>query len=93
MFLGGTPLSNEDHKLDLNEALVFGNHKGVDKHREFYLNLINKDVVHRYCVRFPLKLLRISSIPGVIVYPLNISKKNTINKRGEIIPNKRLTHN
>ena len=86
-----TPLSNEDRKLDLQEALVFGNHKGVDKHREFYLTLINKDVVHGYCLPFPLS--KISTIPGAIVPPLNIAEQNTINERGEIIPSKRLTHN
>ena len=83
--------SNEERKLDLIEPLVFGNHKGVGKHREFYLNLINKDVVHRYCLPFPLS--KVSTIPGEIVSSLNITEKSTINERGEIIPSKRLNHN
>ena len=86
-----TPLSNADRKLDLQEALIFGNHTGVDKHRDFYLNLIKKDVVHGYCLPFPLSMIK--SIPGAIISPLNIAEQNTINERGEIIPSKRLTHN
>ena len=85
------PLSNKDRKLDLKEALVFGNHKGVKKNRAFYLNLIKKDVVHGYCLPFFLSM--IYSIPGAIISPLNIAEQNTINERGEIIPSKRLTHN
>ena len=75
-----TLLSNEDRKLYLNEALVFGNHKGVKKYRESYLNLINKDVVHGYCLPFPLS--KVSYIPGTIFSPLNIEEQNTINERG-----------
>ena len=86
-----TPLSNTDRKLDLQEVFIFGNHTGVDKHRDFYLNLIQKDVVHGYCLPFPLSTIK--SIPGAIVSPLNIAEQNKINERGEIIPSKRLTHN
>ena len=63
----------------------------MDKHRDFYLNLIKKDVIHGYCLPFPLSAIK--SIPGAIVSPLKIAEQNTINKRGEIIPSKRLTHN
>ena len=67
------PLSNTDQKLDLQEALIFGNHKGVDKYRDFYLNLIKKDVVHGCYLPFTLSTIK--SIPGAIVSPLNIAKK------------------
>ena len=63
----------------------------MDKHRDFYLNLIKKDIVHGYRLPFPLSTIK--SIPGAIVSPLNIAEQNTINERGEIIPSKRLTHN
>ena len=53
-----TPLSNTDRKLDLQESLIFGNHKGVDKHRDFYLNLIIKFVVYSYCLPFPLSTIK-----------------------------------
>ena len=86
-----TPFSNTDQKLDFQETLIFSNHKGVDKHRDFYLNFIKKDVVHGYCLPFPLSTIK--SIPGAIVSPLNIAEQNTINERGEIIPSKRLTDN
>ena len=68
-----TPLSNEDRKLDLQEALVFGNHKGVDKHREFYLNLINKDVIHGYCLPFPLS----SSLSNHLPLSVSTASKTT----------------
>ena len=53
-----TPLSNTDRKLDLQEALIFGNHKGVDKYRDFYLNLIKKDVVHGCYLPFTLSTIK-----------------------------------
>ena len=84
-------LSNTDRKLDLQDTLIFGNQKGVDKHRDYYLNLTKKDVVHSYCLPFPLSMIK--RIPGAIISPLNIAEQNTINERGEIIPSKRLTHN
>ena len=67
-----TQLFNEDQKLDLNEALVLRNQKGVDKHRDLYLKVIKKNVVHEYCIPFPLS--KIATIPIVIVSPLNISE-------------------
>ena len=63
----------------------------MDKNRDFYLNLIKKDVVHGYCLLFPLSTIK--RISGVIVFPLNITKKKVINERGEIILSKRVTHN
>ena len=39
-----TSISSKDRKLDLHEAIIYGNHKGVDKHRDVYLNLIRKDL-------------------------------------------------
>ena len=86
-----TSLSKRDRKLDLHEALIFGNHKGVDKHRDFYLNLIKKNVTHGYCLPFPLFM--INYILDAIFSPLNIAEQKTINEREEIIPRKRLTHN
>ena len=67
-----TQLFNEDQKLDLNEALVLRNQKGVDKHRDLYLKLIKKNDVHEYCL--PFHLSKIATIPIVIVSPLNISE-------------------
>ena len=55
-----TQLFNEDQKLDLNEALVLRNQKGVDKHRDLYLKLIKKKmlfmniVFHSLCPRLQL---------------------------------------
>ena len=63
----------------------------MDTQRDSYLNLIKKDVVHGYCLPFPLSTIK--RIPGTIVSPLNIAEQNTINERGEIILSKRLTHN
>ena len=86
-----TPPSNKDRKFDLQEALIFWNHKEVDKNRDFYLHLIKEDVVYGYCLLFPLSTIK--HISGEIVSSLNIAKKNKINERGDIIPSKRFAHN
>ena len=52
--------------------------------------LIEKDVVHGYGLVFPLS--KIDRIPDVLVAPMNITTKNTIDENGRIVENDRLTH-
>ena len=42
------PLSSELRKKDLEEAIEFGNHKGVSKHKKFFQNLIKRDVINKF---------------------------------------------
>ncbi len=85
------PLDKEDRIKDVEEALVFGNHKGAVKQQDLLEKLVTKDVIQGFAP--PLPLDKITQIPGVLLAPLNIQAQNTINERGKIIPQNRLTHN
>ena len=87
------PLLDLDEETRLNDfesALARGNHKGAQKKPELLFDLINKDVVHGYCLPVPLsKLIR---LPGAVLAPLNIQAQNTIDEFGNIVKKDRLTH-
>ena len=53
--------------------------------------LIEKDAVHGYGL--VLHLIKIDQISAVILAPMNIMTKNTINEHGRIVEKNRLTHN
>jgi len=56
--------------IDLNDALTFGNPKGVSAKSELLKKLINNDVIHRYSL--PIPLPSVKSIPGLVIAPMNI---------------------
>jgi hypothetical protein len=86
------PLNEEDRVKDLEEALVFGNHKkGVTQQQDLLKKLVTDDVIRGFSL--PLPLDKITQIPGVLLTPLNIQAQNTINEHGEIIPKNRLMQN
>lgn len=76
---------------DTKEALEFGNHKGAVNNKELFESLMEKDIIHGYSLIIPL--LAVLEIEGALVSPLNVQDQWTINKRGEVIESKRLTHN
>jgi hypothetical protein len=85
------PLDDQNRLLDTDNALAFGNHKGTDQQPELLLNLVQDDVDRGFTL--PLPLNKIKKIPGILLAPLNIQLQKNINKRGEIIPKNRMTHN
>ena len=84
------PLDEDDRIKDVEEALLFGNHKGTVKQQDLLVKLVTGNVIRGFALPLPLDI--IAQIPGVLLAPLNIQAQNTINERGEIIPKNRLTH-
>jgi hypothetical protein len=84
------PLDEEDRVEDIEEALVFGNHKGAIQQQDLLKKSVTDDVIRGFAL--PLLLDKITQIPGVLLAPLNIQAQNTINEPGETIPKNRLTH-
>ena len=85
------PLSLDDRKLDLMEALDFGNHKGVSENPELFEKMMKNDVDYGYSLVLPRD--KIEMISGALLAPMNIADQSGINERGEIVKKKRLTHN
>ena len=84
-------LSDELKRLDVEDDLSFGNHKGATEKPDLLRSLIEKDVTHGYGVVIPLdKILR---DPGLLLSPMNTMKQNTIDEHGRICGKYRLTHN
>jgi hypothetical protein len=77
-------------RKDVQEAIIFGNHKGAVEQQDLLIKLVKDNVTRGFAL--PLPLNKIASIPGVLLAPLNIQAQSTINKRGEIIPKDKLTH-
>ena len=73
-------LDNVSRIGDLNEALTFGNHKGLDQHPELLKELVQKDIKHGYGLVIP-----------PILAPMNIATQNSIDDCGRIVPKDRLT--
>jgi hypothetical protein len=84
------PLDEMEREKDVEEAIIFGNHKGTVKQQDLLIKLVKDDVTQGFAL--PLPLNKIASIPGVLLAPLNIQAQSTINERGENIPKDRLTH-
>ncbi len=84
------PLNEENQIKDIEEALLFSNHKGAVKQQDLLRKLVTDDVVRGFALLLPLN--KIAQILGVLLAPLNIQAQNTINERGEIIPKNGLTH-
>ena len=82
-------ISKEDRVSDLQEALIFGNHKGASSNLEF-LKLISKDVKYGYSLPIPLE--SVMQIKRLEMASMNIMVQNTIDKLGRVIPKDRLTH-
>lgn len=84
------PLDEDSRRADVKEALAFENHKGTLLQPELLKILISKDVHYGYCL--PLPLDKATTIPNILIAPMNIQKQNTIDKFGRIVPKDCLTH-
>ena len=84
------PLDKASRRAEVNEALFFRNHKGASLQSDLLRKLISKDVHYGYCL--PLPLAKATKIPDILIAPMNIQKKNTIDKNGQIVEKDRLTH-
>ena len=74
----------------MEEAISFGNHKGAERNPVILKSLVEKDVTHRYGLVLPLS--KVSSIPGIILAPMEIMNQNKINEHGRIIDKYRFIH-
>ena len=83
-------LSDELRECDLQDALEFGNHKGVSEKPELLKELVHKDIIHGHGLVTPLA--KIHQIHGLLVAPMNIQKQNTIDEFGLIVGKDCLTH-
>ncbi len=83
-------LDNNMQKKDVNEALTFGNHKGVTFQPLLLQQLIVKDIIYGFGLAILLSMVH--SVQGALLAPINIMKKNTNNEQEWIIPKDRLTH-
>ena len=84
------PIDESSRKLDLDEALKMGNHKGAIKQPQILENLMADDVHRGFSLPIPLE--RVSEIPDAIMAPQNVARQNTIDETGQIIEKDRLTH-
>jgi hypothetical protein len=57
---------------------------------DLLLQLMSKDMHFGYCL--PLPLAKAEKIPDILITPMNIQQKNTINEYGQIIPKDHQTH-
>ena len=85
-----TELNNDIRRLDLNDALKFGNHKGATQKASTLHKLVLKDITNGFGIIVPLSC--ITQIPGALLAPMNVMNQTTIDERGNIIPKDRLTH-
>jgi hypothetical protein len=83
-------ISKEDRASDLQEALIFGNHKGASSKPDLVKKLFNKDIKYSYSLPIPLE--SVTQIKGLEMAPMNIMAQNTINEFGRFVPKDRLTH-
>jgi hypothetical protein len=83
-------ISKEDQASDLQEALIFGNHKGASSKPDLLKKLISKDVKCGYSLPIPLE--SVMQIKWLEMAPINIMAQNTIDKFGRVVPKDRLTH-
>jgi hypothetical protein len=81
-------LDEDLRKLDLQEALTFGNHKGASAKPEALQKLIDKDVKYGYSITIPISC--VTPIPGLCMAPMNIMAQNTIDELERIFPKDRL---
>ena len=85
-----SPIDTTTEKLDLDAALLFGNHKGVQHNPQFFDDLNEKDVTAGFSIPIPLQNIR--RINGAALCPMNVIEQNTISLTGEIIDKQRACH-
>ena len=87
------PLSELDdttRKMDLENALSFGNHKGVTMHPKFFKQLSYDDILSGYAT--PIPKCEITKLVGASICPMNVIEQFTISKSGEIVEKQRACH-
>ena len=86
------PLPDENaRRLDLAEAMAFGNHSGATDQPDLLRDILRQEITKGW--QIPIPMDRLPYLPGCVLTPLNIVTQDTINERGEIIPKNRLTNN
>jgi hypothetical protein len=69
---------------DVENPLVFRNHKGAEEQQDLLQILVKDDANRGFAL--PLPLYKIKLVPGILLAPLNIQLQKTINECGESIP-------
>ena len=83
-------ISNKKRKLDLEDAIIRGNHKSAKIEIPTLKNLVNKDVKAAFQLPVPIETVR--NTPHACIAPYGLAHQNTINELGEIIDKYRITH-
>ena len=87
-----TTIDQSAIRQDLEEALEFGNHKGVVNNQTLFQSMMDDEVSKGWAIPIPRqKILELGS--DVILSPMNIIEQLTIDEKGNRIPKKRITHN
>jgi hypothetical protein len=84
------PLYETEREIDIEEAIIFRNHKGTVKQQDLLIKLMKDNMTQGFALQLPLN--KIALIPGILLAPLNIQAQSTINEWGENIPKDRLMH-
>ena len=84
------PISEEQHKKDLYDAIKRGNYKSAQLKAELLESLVQNNI----STDFQLLILAslVVNIPNVVVVPYRIINQFTINELGECIPKDRLIY-
>jgi hypothetical protein len=82
-------ISKDTRKQDVLDTLTFGNHKGALTKPDLLQKLVNEDIKYRYSFAIPLS--GVTLVSGVCMALMKMSQ-NIINKKGQVVPNNRLTH-
>ena len=86
-----TPLDDELRKKDLEEAILFGNHKSAIKHGPATMAALQKEVTKGWQLPIPMKNLL--EIPHLVMTPVGMAEQMKLQASGERKPDLRLTHN
>ena len=90
------PAGRSNHKqkqiatMMSSKPSFFGNHKEANNDPILLQSLVINNITHGYSL--PLPLDKITKLSGVTVSPMNITRQETINEHGKIVPKQRLTH-
>ena len=83
-------LDEKERKQDLEVAVQRGNHKSAVIHKQFLTKALEKEVKKGWILVLPLE--KASFIPNLILSPMGVVEQLGINKNGDFVPKKRITH-
>ncbi len=85
------PLDDALRHQDLEEAIVFGNHKSAIKHGPETLATLRKEISKGW--QLPIPMDRLLDIPHLVLTPVGMAEQTKLQASGERLPDLRLTHN